>query len=169
MTRELLPNFFWGGGRKVVNSVEEKKAKKAPAQKDIKRLKTLIAVSKDRNIDVSSIGEYQIGDDSALTVNQGQSPYLDPPKSTLVNNYLKPQFNDAFSKDRSFDPNITVIDAESKLFVQPKNKESTSQDTVVDVFKSQFLDDFQYCDRVALIFDQREFNSDASEILELVK
>ena len=132
----------------------------------MKRLKTLITVARERNIDVTTLGKYQIGDDSALSESCGTEPYFGQSKSDIVSKYLKEEFSDAFTSSRPPLNDLIIMDAEPKLFSPPKSVEDTFKDTIVFHFQSHFIPELNRCDYLCLIFDQRDFPNDISEGLK---
>ena len=98
------------------SKVSSTKKKKSVTRKDNKRFKTMVAVSQDRRIDLDSIGKYQIGDDSALSEENGEIPFLNQSKSLVVYDYLKKRCPNAFSdiSERPVNVDTVVIDAEAE-------------------------------------------------------
>ena len=134
------------------SKVSSTKKKKSVTRKDNKRFKTMVAVSQDRRIDLDSIGKYQIGDDSALSEENGEIPFLNQSKSLVVYDYLKKRCPNAFSdiSERPVNVDTVVIDAEAELFVAPRDSEFTFKEAAISTFTNKFAPEFRRCDNLQL-------------------
>ena len=97
---ELFPSIL---------DTKRKQKKKDPSCVEHHRLMKIVEVSGERNVDLSEIGKYMLGDDSALSEDKGSKPFLGQSKAKVTSEYLMPNFPSAFSCERP-EVDITIYD-----------------------------------------------------------
>ena len=125
----------------------------------------IVEVSKDRDVDLSDIGKYMLGDDSALSEEKSSKPFLGQSKAKITNEYLMTNFPKAFSTDRP-DADVIIYDGENLVFIPPGNKSFTFREHIQDLFKKSISWRYRYCSELKLSFDQHGFTDDIGEILK---
>ena len=144
----------------------KKKKKSSSSNQDKKRLMKTLAVVDERGITLKEIGKYQIGDNSALSENKGESPYLGQQKSTITKEYLKVRFPEAFSMTRPTNSDDVIVDSEMELFVAPKSDKLTFKGNIINQFENRFEPEFRKCCHLVLIFDEQECDDEIANILK---